>query len=349
MIQIQDFATTKDGLLVKKYSISNKNGMSVEVINFGGCITSIKVPNANGEATEVNLGYQNPEDYFENPNYFGALIGRYGNRIAGAKFQIDEGFFQLEANNGPNNLHGGTNGFHKKFWEIEVRNEQTLKLSYLSKDGEEGFPGNLSVTIFYELTDENELKISYEATTDKTTVVNLTQHAYFNLSGDFASEILDHELKLNSNYYLPTDESMIPTGEFKLVENSPFDFRDFKYLGKEIESDDLALIQGSGYDHTFYVTGEGLRNFATAKCKSSGITMEVFSTEPGVQLYTGNHIGGGKLNQQGTICSRRSGFCLETQHFPDSPNKPDFPSTVLKPEMKYNSQTLYKFGLMEEA
>ncbi len=342
MIITENYAIAKNGESVKKYTLSNQNGMSVEILNLGGIITSIKVPNKNGALTDVVLGYQNPEDYFENPFYFGAIIGRYGNRIANAKFEIANQVFSLEANNGGHNLHGGTNSFHTKIWTAEIL-DNSLKLTYLSPDGEEGFPGNLHGTVTYTLTDANDLEVEYGATTDKTTVVNMTQHSYFNLSGDFSTSILDHELQLNSDYYLPTDETMIPTGELKSVEDTAFDFRQFKTLGQDIENQELDIVQGYGYDHTLVINGEGLRKVATVKSAKSGIVLEVHSTEPGVQLYTGNHINASKKNQQGGDCLRRSGFCLETQHFPDSPNQTAFPSTLLKVGEAYSSRTILKF------
>lgn len=345
MITISDYATSKNGEIVTKYTISNENRMSVEIINLGGIITSIKVPNKNGESKDVVLGYQNPEDYFENPFYFGAVIGRYGNRIANAQFSINDEVFQLEANNGPNNLHGGSQSFHTKFWNAEVIDDSTLKLTYLSEDGEEGFPGNLDCTVTYTLTSENALEVTYEATTDKSTVVNMTQHAYFNLSGDFSQDILSLNLQLNCDAYLPTDKTMIPTGELKAVENTAFDFRTAKSLGQDIELEDKDLTQGCGYDHTFVINGEGLRSVGIASCTASGIVMEVLSTEPGVQLYTGNHINPSHKNQQGTDCIRRSGFCLETQHFPDSPNQKNFKSVVLNPNEKYESHTIFRFSV----
>ena len=345
MIIISDYATTKNKESVKKYTITNENGMSVEVINLGGIITSVKVPNKHNGFTDVVLGYENPEDYFENPFYFGAVIGRYGNRIANAKFSINDEVFRLEANNGPHNLHGGSNSFHTKIWDIDVVNDNTLQLNYLSKDGEEGFPGNLLATVFYTLDNDNALHINYEATTDKETVVNMTQHTYFNLSGDFANSILDHDLMLNSDHYLTTNETMIPTGELKSVEHTAFDFRNFKTLGEDINADEKDLIQGCGYDHTFVVKGDGLRLVAIAKHQKSGRVLEILSTEPGVQLYTGNHINSSKNNQQGIACEKRTGFCLETQHFPDSPNRKDFPTTILKPGEKYKYHTIFKFSL----
>lgn len=349
MIIKEDYAMTKNNESVEKYTLKNKNGMSVDIINLGGIITSINVPDKNGKWQEVVLAYENPNNYLEgNPFYFGAIIGRYGNRIANAEFEIDDEVYELEANNGPNNLHGGTHGFHTKIWDVELlENEEnpSLKLTYFSKNGEEGFPGNLKVAVIYTLSNDNALEMKYEATTDKSTVVNMTQHTYFNLSGDFSKSILDHELQLNCDYYLPTNSTMIPTGELKFVKNTAFDFTSFKTLGKEIENSETDLLQGCGYDHSFVVNGEGFRNVGTVQNLDSGIVLDVFSTEPGVQLYTGNHLNTSKNNQQGSPCERRTGFCLETQHFPDSPNQKSFPTTLLKPNEVYQSKTIFKFSI----
>ncbi|WP_407402880.1 aldose epimerase family protein [Chryseobacterium sp.] len=343
MITISDYATSAEGELIKKYTLKNANGMSVEIINLGGIITSLKVPSKKGELKEVVLGYENPEDYFENPFFFGAIIGRYGNRIANAKFKINDEVYQLEANNGPNNLHGGKNSFHTKIWDAKITSNDKVQLAYLSHDGEEGFPGNLASSVTYTLTADNALEITYEATTDKETVVNMTQHTYFNLSGDFSKDILDHQLQLNCDAYLPTDDTMIPTGELKSVKDTPFDFRISKTLGNDIHTYDIDLGLGCGYDHTLVINGNGFRSVGMASSEESGVVMEVLSTEPGVHLYTGNHINSTKKNQQGSDCGSRTGFCLETQHFPDSPNKKDFPSVFIKPEEKYESTTVFKF------
>ena len=348
-IQVSDYGTMSDGKLVKKYKLTNKNGMKLEVINFGGIITSLTAPDRNGKYEDVVLGFTKPEDYFNgNPYFFGAIIGRYGNRIANGKFEIEGKTYQVNQNDNSNNLHGGTNGFHTKFWDIEIIKDAefpTLKLTYTSPDGEEGFPGNLKTTVFYTLTDDDSLEISYEAETDKPTIVNLTQHSYFNLSGDFTKEITDHELQINANQFLPTNPAMIPTGERKNVENTAFDFTVSKPIGKDINEDDEPLKLGNGYDHNYILNGNGLRNIAKVHHPESGRVMDVLTTEPGVQFYSGNFLDGKFETKTGGKSDKRTGFCLETQHFPDAPNQPNFPSTELEPTQKYCSKTIYKFSV----
>lgn len=349
-IQISDYGMTVKGDSVKKYTLTNKNGMTVEVINLGGIITSLTAPDKNGKYEDVVLGFTNPEDYLENPYFYGALIGRFGNRIANGKFRLNGIEYNVNKNDGQNSLHGGKDGFHTKFWNIEpLKDSQfpTLKLTYTSPDGEEGFPGNLKATIYYTLTGDNALEISYEAETDKTTVVNLTQHSYFNLSGDFSKPITDHELQINADQFLPVNETLIPTGELKSVKNSPFDFTVSKPIGKSIDEENDQLKLGKGYDHHWILNGSGLRTIATVYHPSTGRLMEVQSTEPGVQFYSGNFLDGKFETKTGGKNEARTGFCLETQHFPDSPNQPDFPSTVLKPGQKYETKTIYKFSVKQ--
>lgn len=348
-IQVSDYGVTAKGDSIKKYTLTNKNGMKLEVINFGGIITSLTAPDKNGKYEDVVLGFTKPEDYFNgNPYYFGALIGRYGNRIANAKFTLEGKTYDVDKNDGPNSLHGGKEGFHTKFWNIEpVKDAQfpTLKLTYSSTDGEEGFPGKLTTTVFYTLTDDNALEISYEAETDKPTVVNLTQHSYFNLSGNFTKEITDHELQINGDKFLPVNETLIPTGEQKAVKGTAFDFTVSKPIGKDINADDDQLKKGKGYDHNWILNGSGLRSIATVYHPESGRVMEVLTDEPGVQFYSGNFLDGKYETKTGGKNGIRTGFCLETQHFPDSPNQPSFPSTELKPGQKYQSKTIYKFSV----
>lgn len=350
-IQVFDYGTTAEGKVIEKYTLTNKNGMKLEVINFGGIITSLTAKNKEGKYEDIALGFTKPEDYLNgNPYFFGAIIGRYGNRIANGKFSIDGEVFNVNQNDGSNSLHGGKNGFHTKFWDIEiVENAKfpTLKLTYKSPDGEEGFPGNLDVTVFYSLTDDDALEISYEAKTDKPTIVNLTQHSYFNLSGDFTQEITDHKLQINASHFLPVNSNMIPVGEFKNVENSAFDFTVSKAIGKDINVDDEQLKLGNGYDHTWICKGEDLRNIAKVYHPKSGRVMEVLTTEPGVQFYSGNFLDGKFETKSGGKSEKRTGFCLETQHFPDSPNQELFPSTLLIPGEKYQSKTIYKFSFKD--
>ncbi|WET50827.1 galactose mutarotase [Chryseobacterium indologenes] len=348
-ISTSDYGVTSKGDSIKKYTLTNKNGMKVEVINFGGIITSLTAPDRNGKYEDVVLGFTKPEGYFDgNPYYFGALIGRYGNRIANAKFTLEGKAYEIDKNDGPNSLHGGKEGFHTRFWNIETVQDAkfpTLKLSYTSADGEEGYPGKLTTTVFYTLTDDNALKISYEAETDKPTVVNLTQHSYFNLSGNFTKTITDHELQINADHFLPVNETLIPTGEQKAVKGTPFDFTVSKPIGKDISAEDDQLKKGKGYDHNWILNGKGLRSIAKVYHQGTGRLMEVFTDEPGVQFYSGNFLDGKFDTKTGGKNEFRTGFCLETQHFPDSPNQPSFPSTELKPGQKYQSKTIYKFSV----
>ncbi|MBE4948967.1 aldose epimerase family protein [Chryseobacterium culicis] len=348
-VHTSDYGVTPKGDSIKKYTLTNKNGMKVEVINFGGIVTSLTAPDRNGKYEDVVLGFTKPEGYFEgNPYYFGALIGRYGNRIANAKFSLEGKTYEIDKNDGPNSLHGGKEGFHTRFWNIEAVKDAkfpTLKLSYTSTDGEEGYPGKLTTTVFYTLTDDNALEISYEAETDKPTVVNLTQHSYFNLSGNFTKTITDHELLINADHFLPVNETLIPTGEQKDVKGTPFDFTAAKSIGKDINAEDDQLKKGKGYDHNWILNGKGLRTIAQVYHPATGRLMEVLTDEPGVQFYSGNFLDGKFDTKTGGKNEFRTGFCLETQHFPDSPNQPSFPSTELKPGQKYHSKTIYKFSV----
>ncbi|SEH32597.1 aldose epimerase family protein [Chryseobacterium culicis] len=348
-VHTSDYGVTPKGDSIKKYTLTNKNGMKVEVINFGGIIISLTAPDRNGKYEDVVLGFTKPEGYFEgNPYYFGALIGRYGNRIANAKFSLEGKTYEIDKNDGPNSLHGGKEGFHTRFWNIEAVKDAkfpTLKLSYTSNDGEEGYPGKLTTTVFYTLTDDNALEISYEAETDKPTVVNLTQHSYFNLSGNFTKTITDHELLINADYFLPVNETLIPTGEQKDVKGTPFDFTAAKSIGKDINAEDDQLKKGKGYDHNWILNGKGFRSIAQVYHPATGRLMEVLTDEPGVQFYSGNFLDGKFDTKTGGKNEFRTGFCLETQHFPDSPNQPSFPSTELKPGQKYHSKTIYKFSV----
>lgn len=348
-VQVSDYGVTAKGDSVKQYTLTNKNGMKVEVINYGGIITSLTAPDKNGKYQDVVLGFTKPEDYFNgNPYFFGALIGRYGNRIANAKFTLEGKTYELDKNDGPNSLHGGKEGFDTKIWTVEpVKDAQfpTLKLTYVSADGEEGFPGKLTTTVLYTLTDDNALEISYEATTDKATVVNLTQHSYFNLSGNFTQSITDHELQLKAEKFLPVNSTIIPTGEEKSVKGTPFDFIVSKPIGKDIGSDDEQIRLGQGYDHNWILEGKGLRTIATVYHPATGRVMEVMTDQPGVQFYSGNFLDGKYETKTGGKYEKRNGFCLETQHYPDSPNQKAFPSTELKPGQKYQTKTIYKFSV----
>jgi len=342
----EDFRKTVDGKPVELFLLSNANEVEVSVINYGAKIVSVLVPDKKGNWVDVVLGKSNITDYLNDQEpYFGAVCGRTANRIADGKFILDGCEYLLAVNNGPNNLHGGLKGFNAVVWDARQLNEQTLELTYLSKDGEEGFPGNLHVKAIYHLTDDNALEVSYEATTDKTTIINLTNHSYFNLSGEGDPCIGDHKLQINADYFLPINDVAIPLGRPKEVEDTPFDFRSEHTIGERIEEEFTQLIYGNGYDHNFNLnrSEEGLVFCAKAVSPKTGIAMEIFTTEPGVQLYTGNYLDGSFIGKNGHRYPKRSAFCLETQHFPDSIHNPDFPSVVLKPEDKFWSKTVYKF------
>jgi aldose 1-epimerase len=331
------------------YTLRNATGMTVRISNYGGIIVSWTAPDKAGNYEDITLGYDSLASYQKDSPYFGALVGRYGNRIAKGKFTLDGKTYTLATNNGENALHGGIKGFDKVLWKaLPVDGEEPqLVLNYVSKDGEEGYPGNLSVEVIYTLTKDNSLKIDYKATTDKATVVNLTNHAYFNLSGvKNISPILDHELTLNADKFLPVDKTLIPTGELKPVTGTPFDFTKAKKIGLQInDTTDTQIKYGGGYDHCWVMTDttQSLRLAATVHEPKSGRVMEVYTTEPAFQFYTGNFLNGSNLGKGGSIYARRTGFCLETQHYPDSPNQPKFPSTVLRPNETYQTTTVYKF------
>ena len=346
-VQKQAFGKTADQQSVDIYTLTNAHGMEAKITNYGGVVVSLKAPDRNGKMDDVVLGYDNLDGYLNDKRYFGGIIGRYGNRIAKGKFSLNGQTYTLATNNGENHLHGGIKGFDKQIWQASEVNDPkgaSLKLTYLSKDGEEGYPGNLSVTVVYTLTNDNELKIDYSATTDKDTVVNLTNHSYFNLAGK--GTILNHEVMLNADKFTPTDKGAIPTGELRPVKGTPMDFTQPTAIGARIEQQDEQLIFGKGYDHNWVLNSGGgtLALAARVTEASSGRVMEVWTTEPGIQFYTGNFLDGTITGKDGQAYVQRSGFCLETQHFPDSPNKPSFPSTVLKLGQKYATTTVYKFS-----
>jgi aldose 1-epimerase len=348
-----DFREVVEGKKTHLHILANKKGAEVTVLNYGAKIVSVMMPDKTGKWTDVVTGHQSVNDYLasEEP-YFGAVCGRYGNRIAKGAFTLDGAVFdKLAVNNGPNSLHGGIKGFNAVVWDTERINGQTVKLKYISDDGEEGFPGRLETTVTYNLTDENELVISYHAVTDKPTVLNLTNHSYFNLSGAGDPSIDDHLLMINADYYLPTDETAIPFGQKEKVEGTPMDFRRLHAVGERINDDFEQLRFGNGYDHTYVLNKEadGRLSFC-ARCLSpkTGIVMDTFTTEPGVQLYTGNWMTGRLIGKNGLRYPRRAALCLETQHFPDSPNKPEYPSVVLREGEVFESRTVYKFSVEEE-
>lgn len=343
-----NYQDTIEGKATDIYVLKNANNMQVAITNYGGRIVSIIVPDKDGKMTDVALGYEKLSGY-QKPNepYFGALIGRYGNRIGNAQFKLDGAAYKLAANNGPASLHGGPTGFHARVWDAVMPNEFTLELSYLSKDGEEGFPGNLSVKVVYSLTDDNAIKMDYTATTDKATVVNLTNHTYFNLNGEGSGDINDHILKINATKFTPVDAALIPTGELKDVKGTPFDFTTPTAIGKRVDAVDEQLKLGSGYDHNFVLTvsDTSMKQAALITGPKTGISLEVLTTEPGIQFYGGNFMEGKENDgKAGKAYPKRNGFCLETQHFPDAPNKPTFATTTLKPGETYKTTTLYKFS-----
>lgn len=337
---------------VRRYTLKNGHGVEVEIANYGGIITSIKAPDKNGNFEEITLGFDTLSNYVTQNPYFGALIGRYGNRIAKGKFTLDGNTYNLATNNMGNHLHGGEKGFDKVVWTskiIEENEEPKLLLEYTSADGEEGYPGTLNVDVKYNLNQNNELIIDYTATTDKPTVVNLTNHTYFNLTGNAKSDILDHVVTINANRYVPVDETLIPTGELLPVADTPFDFTKPKPIGARIDADNEQIRLGGGYDHCWVINrrrSDGELTFAArVREPNSGRMLEVYTTEPGIQFYSGNFLDGTLTGIGGVVYEKRFGFCLETEHFPDSPNQPDFPSVVLRPGETYHTQTVYKFAV----
>jgi len=336
---------------IQLYTLKNKAGMEVKLTNYGAIITSIKTVDRDGNMADITCGYNDVSGYMNavDKPYFGAVVGRYGNRIAKGKFTLDGEEYELATNNNENHLHGGKIGFDKVVWDVEVINKNTIRFTYLAKDGEEGYPGNLQIAVTYTLTDENELKIAYHATTDKATPVNLTNHTYFNLKGEGEGNILGHELMLNAKGFTPVDKGLIPTGKIAPVAGTPFDFTSAKPIGRDIGQKDQQLEYGGGYDHNFVLDKGGkeaqMTLAATAYEPTTGRLMEVFTQEPGIQFYCGNFLDGRLKGKSGKIYVYRGGFCLETQHYPDSPNQPQFPSTILRPGDTYETQTMYRFSV----
>jgi aldose 1-epimerase len=342
------FGMMPDGSKVELFTLSNAGGMEVRAMTYGGIIVSLRVPDRNGRVDDVVLGQETAAAYAKNDPYLGALIGRYGNRIAKGRFTLDAKTYQLATNNGPNHLHGGIKGFDKVIWTAEPFQKSDsagVIFSYVSADGEEGYPGTLKVRVTYTLTPQNQLIVDYHATTDRPTVVNLTQHSYFNLAGQGTRDILDHRMQINADRITAVDATLIPTGEFLPVEGTPFDFRQPAPIGARIDSDNEQLKYGPGYDHNWVLNGTGLKLAARVSEPTTGRTLEVSTTEPGIQFYAGNFLDGTIPGKQGRVYKRRYGFCLETQHFPDSPNHPNFPSTTLRPGEEYVSQTVMRFGV----
>ena len=349
-IEKHAFGKTGDGTPVELYTLTNANGLEAKITNYGGIVVSLLVPDRDGKPGDVVLGYETLGEYIENNPYFGTLVGRYGNRIARGKFTLEGIEYTLAQNDGENHLHGGLKGFDKVVWKADAvrsKNSVGLKLTYLSKDGEEGYPGNLSVTVVYTLTNDNELKIEYTAVTDKVTIVNLTHHGYFNLAGAGLGDILGHELMIKADRFTPVDKGLIPTGELRSVKGTPMDFTRAVAIGARIDQAAEQLVLGGGYDHNWVLNnGDGSLALAAKVYEpTTGRVMEVYTTEPGIQFYSGNFLDGSITGKGGKVYEYRYGFCLETQHFPDSPNKPDFPSTVLKPGETYTTTTIYTFSV----
>ena len=339
------------GKPIEMVTLKNSHGLEVQAITYGAIITSIKVPDKAGKIADVALGFDRPEQYWAEPfpPYFGAIVGRYGNRIAKGKFTIDGKPFSLAINNTPNSLHGGTKGFDKQLWTVTTKDGaggSSATFSRTSPDGEEGYPGALQARVTYTLTEKNELIVDYHATTDKATPVNLTQHSYFNLAGEGSGTILDHELTIDADRYTPVDDTLIPTGELAPVQGTPFDFRKATAIGARIEQANAQLTNGKGYDHNWVLNRKaaGLQHAATLRDPKSGRTLDIATTEPGLQFYSGNFLDGTIKGKGGHVYALRSGLCLETQHYPDSPNKPSFPSTILQPGKSYESRTVFTFS-----
>lgn len=346
----EPFGVTTQGAAVERYTLTNGSGLEATIITYGGVLTALRVPDRSGALADVVLGYDTLapyEDQAPSFPYFGALVGRYANRIAGGRFELDGVSYQLARNNGPNHLHGGPHGFHHVVWsarEVAAADGPSLELTYLSPDGEEGYPGNLTVTATYTLSERNELRIDYQATTDRATVINLTNHSYFNLAGQ--GDILSHELELHASHFLPIDATLIPHGELRPVEDTPMDFRTPTPVGAQIKADDEQIRRGQGYDHTwvFDKPTEVLERVGQLYDPSSGRVMELLTTQPSVQLYSGSQLDGSLTGKRGQRYDRFAGLCLETQHLPDSPNQPQFPTTVLRPGQHYRQTSIYRFG-----
>ena len=345
----EPFGQTPDGQAIDIVTLRNLKSMEVRIMTYGGIIVSLRVPDRAGQVDDVVLGHDDAAGYFNNSPFLGALIGRYGNRIAKGKFTLDGHDYTLATNNAPNHLHGGTKGWNQAVWEAEpfqdVRGVGVV-MSHTSPDGDEGYPGTVKASVTYTLTDNNELKVEYSATTDKPTIINLTQHSYFNLGGTKTPDILTHQLQINADRYTPVDETLIPTGELALVAGTPFDFRQATAIGARIEQADEQLTRGKGYDHNWVLnrSGDGMSPAASAFEPQSGRTLDISTTEPGIQFYSGNFLDGTLMGKGGRPLAHRSGFCLETQHYPDSPNHPTFPSTVVRPGTPYHTTTVFKFG-----
>jgi aldose 1-epimerase len=352
-VQRSLFGELPDGREVYAYTLDNGRGVKVEAITYGGIIVSLDTPDRRGRRGDIVLGYDDLSGYLKETPYFGAIIGRYGNRIANARFTLDGRTYQLAANDGPNHLHGGVVGFDKVLWSVTPFSRADsvgVVLRYTSPDGEEGYPGDLAATVTYTLTTDGSLVFDYEATTDKPTPVNLTQHSYFNLAGDGVRDVLDQVLTIYADSFTPVDSTLIPTGKIEPVAGTPFDFRTPTAIGARIGAADQQLEYAGGYDHNYVLdrSGPGLVHAAHVYDPDTGRTLDVYTTEPGLQFYSGNFLDGSLVGKSGHVYEHRYGFCLETQHYPDSPNEPGFPSTILRPGEEYRSRTVLKFGVGPE-
>ncbi len=348
-LTMKSFGKTPDGHEIDLYTLKNKKGMEVAIINYGGIIVSVKTPDRKGQFADIVLGFDNLDGYLAKNPYFGAAVGRYANRIGGAKFTLDGKEYHVPANDGPNCLHGGIHGFNSKVWtakDVSTAGAGRVKLQYVSVDGEEGFPGTLTATVTYSLEDDNELRIEYAATTDRATVLNLTNHSYFNLAGPKGGEIINHVVTIEADKFTPVNETLIPTGVLQPVEGTPFDFRKATRIGERIDADNPQLKYGIGYDHNWVLNHKPgiIALAARVEEPTTGRVMEVLTDQPGVQFYTGNHLDGTNTGKDGTVYAFRTGLALETQHFPDSPNKPEFPTVVLRPGHAYHTTTIYRFS-----
>ena len=348
-ISLAPFGQTADGKGIDLITLRNQRSVEIRLMTYGGIILSIKTPDRTGAVDDITLGYDTAAGYFKNSTYFGVIVGRYANRIAKARFTLDGKAYTLPANNGVNSLHGGTVGWDQKVWHAEPFQNASgvgVVLTLTSPDGDQGYPGEVKAKVTYTLTDDSRLIVDYDATSNAPTVINMTQHTYFNLAGSKATDILGQELMINADRYTPVDDTLIPTGELAPVAGTPFDFRTSTKIGARIDQDNEQLKRGKGYDHNWVLsrTGDGLSLAAIAKDPVTGRTVEVSTTEPGIQFYSGNFLDGTNVGKGGKVYVHRGGFCLETQHFPDSPNQPSFPSTVLRPGGHYTSETVFKFG-----
>jgi len=340
------FGKSPDGETIEIFTLKNAKGMEARIITWGGALVSLRVPDAHGQLGDVVLGYDDMDGYLKNTAYFGALIGRYGNRIGNARFSLDGHEYHLYANDGKNSLHGGKRGFDKRVWTVLNATDHSLELRYVSPDGEEGYPGTLTSTVRYTVAPDNSLHLNYTETTDKDTVQNLTNHTYWNLAGAGSGEIVDEDIQINADRFTPVDSGLIPTGELRSVAGTPLDFRKPMKIGARIDSNDEQIKLGKGYDHNFVLnrSGDGLVLAARVHDPKSGRVMEVLTTQPGVQFYTSNMLKGPMKGKDGQVYNYRGALCLETHHFPDSPNKPNFPSTELKPGQTFHSETVYRFS-----